>query len=107
MLTEIILVDDFSDKVHLKQKLTDYISKLPRTRLIRNSRRYGLIRSRVIGADKAIGEVLVFLDSHCELNKGWVEPLLAPILQSPETVVAPILGKVGKSHILKKKLKIS
>lgn len=40
-------------------------------KLVRATQRLGLIRARLAGADAATGEVLVFLDAHCEANDNW------------------------------------
>ena len=54
LLEELILVDDFSDKEHMKGKLDEYLPTVSRKiKLIRTKKREGLIRARVIGAEKA------------------------------------------------------
>lgn len=56
----------------LKVKLEEYIERFGgKVRLIRARERQGLIRAKLLGAKKAIGDVLVFLDSHCEVTEGW------------------------------------
>lgn len=77
LLKEIILVDDASNVDGLSKDLSEYIDKhLPVVRLITLTARSGLIKARVIGAQAAQGEVLVFLDSHCEAYHNWLPPLL-------------------------------
>lgn len=62
LLKEILLVDDFSDKENLKSDLESYIEQFNgKVRLIRNTEREGLIRTRSRGAQEATGEVIVFL----------------------------------------------
>ncbi|OXB75004.1 UNVERIFIED_CONTAM: hypothetical protein H355_011660 [Colinus virginianus] len=65
-LKDIILVDDLSQQGPLKSALSEYISKLDGVKLIRSNKRLGVIRGRMLGAARATGDVLVFMDSHCE-----------------------------------------
>jgi len=97
LLHEIILVDDDSDFDDLKGELEEYVQKyLPgKIKVIRNPKREGLIRGRMIGAAHATGEVLVFLDSHCEVNVVWLQPLLAAIQQDQRTVVCPVIDIIS------------
>nr|XP_014347308.1 PREDICTED: polypeptide N-acetylgalactosaminyltransferase 11 isoform X3 [Latimeria chalumnae] len=97
LLHEVILVDDYSELADLKEKLEVYIqTNFPKkVKLVRNKKREGLIRGRMIGASHATGEVLVFLDSHCEVNKMWLQPLLAPIKEDHKTVVCPVIDIIS------------
>lgn len=70
-------MDDASTMAGLSEDLNEYIDKyLPIVKLIRLDQRSGLIEARVIGAKAAKGDVLVFLDSHCEAYHNWLPPLL-------------------------------
>lgn len=95
VLQEILLVDDFSEKEDLKAKLDEEVKSFNGlVRLIRNEERGGLIRTRSRGAQEAIGEVIVFLDAHCEVNKNWLPPLLAPIYRDRTTMTVPIIDGI-------------
>ncbi|CAG9767267.1 unnamed protein product [Ceutorhynchus assimilis] len=92
LLEEIILVDDASEREFLKNPLDDYIASLPvKTFVIRSPERIGLIKARLKGAKIAKGEVLTFLDAHCECTKGWLEALLSVIKNDRKTVVCPVI----------------
>ncbi|KAK7871235.1 hypothetical protein R5R35_001094 [Gryllus longicercus] len=96
LLHEIILVDDGSSRAFLGAPLEEHCARLPvATRVLRTGRREGLVRSRLLGARAARGQVLVFLDAHCECTKGWLEPLLARVGEDRTRVVCPVIDIIS------------
>ena len=58
----------------LGEELSKYVSETwpdGVVRIVRTKERSGLIRARLAGARAATGDVLIFLDSHCECAPGW------------------------------------
>lgn len=96
LLHEIIMVDDASDREHLGSQLDDYVSKLEKpVHILRTGKRSGLIRARLIGAEKASAPVITFLDAHCECTEGWLEPLLDRLVEDRTRVVCPIIDVIS------------
>uniref|UniRef100_UPI00398ED465 polypeptide N-acetylgalactosaminyltransferase 12 isoform X1 n=1 Tax=Pristiophorus japonicus TaxID=55135 RepID=UPI00398ED465 len=94
LLKELIIVDDYSDREHLKKPLEHYIADLHKVRLVRARKREGLVRARLLGASIATGDVLTFLDCHCECHIGWLEPLLERIHEDETAVVCPVIDVI-------------
>ncbi|XP_064622397.1 N-acetylgalactosaminyltransferase 7-like isoform X2 [Lineus longissimus] len=100
LLKEVVLVDDFSDKEHLKSKLDEYIKRFDgKVKLYRNEKREGLIRTRTAGARYATGDVIIFLDAHCECNINWLAPLLARIAYDRTIMAVPIVDSISKDNM--------
>ncbi|KAG8516211.1 Polypeptide N-acetylgalactosaminyltransferase 15 [Galemys pyrenaicus] len=100
-LKEIILVDDLSEQGgyqlpqgQLKSALSEYVARLDGVKLLRSNKRLGAIGARMLGATRATGDVLVFMDSHCECHPGWLEPLLSRIAGDRSRVVSPVIDVI-------------
>ncbi|XP_072931102.1 polypeptide N-acetylgalactosaminyltransferase 35A isoform X2 [Epargyreus clarus] len=100
------IVDDVNNEAEGKNVGKEGV-KLPANgmniRLLRTERREGLIRARLFGAEHAFGDVLIFLDSHVEVNVNWLEPLLSRLAKGvdgekvkySQRVVAPIIDVIN------------
>ncbi|XP_017865428.1 PREDICTED: putative polypeptide N-acetylgalactosaminyltransferase 13 [Drosophila arizonae] len=99
-LHELIVIDDGSEDAgllaSLERHMTAANAQRGRPTLIfrRNLGRKGLIWSRNEGARLASGHYLLFLDSHCEVNDGWLEPLLERLALNSRVAVSPVLDPI-------------
>ncbi|KAJ8005783.1 hypothetical protein DPEC_G00121470 [Dallia pectoralis] len=96
LLKEIILVDDNSDSVELKFNLDQYVNKRypGLVKIVRNSKREGLIRARLHGWNAATAPVVGFFDAHVEFNTAWAEPILARVKEDHTRVILPAIDNI-------------
>eukprot|EP00750_Incisomonas_marina_P023818 INCI5058.19.p1 GENE.INCI5058.19~~INCI5058.19.p1 ORF type:complete len:810 (+),score=125.08 INCI5058.19:172-2601(+) len=102
LLREIVLVDDGSDATDMHEPLERAIAAHPAYHLLklyRTGGRTGLIRARLFGAERAEASILTFLDSHIEVNEGWLEPLLARVSEDATRVVAPVITVINQDTL--------
>jgi polypeptide N-acetylgalactosaminyltransferase len=78
MLKEIVLIDDGSNSTEITSVLPLYIKHRladKKVHLHVLPKQTGLIGARLAGAKAASGDMLVFLDSHCEATPGETRAL--------------------------------
>lgn len=59
----------------------------------------GLIRARLSGAMQARGDVVIFLDAHCEVLRDWLRPLLQRIKEAPRAVLSPLIDVIDQTTL--------
>ncbi|KAG5840438.1 polypeptide N-acetylgalactosaminyltransferase 9 isoform X1 [Anguilla rostrata] len=96
LLKEIILVDDNSDSVELKFNLDQYVNKRypGLVKIVRNSKREGLIRARIHGWKAATAPVVGFFDAHVEFNAVWAEPILTRVKEDHTRIILPAIDNI-------------
>ncbi|KAM6223280.1 polypeptide N-acetylgalactosaminyltransferase 15 [Rhynchocyon petersi] len=94
VLKEIILVDNLNQQGQFKSPLSEHVARLEGVTLLRSNKRLDTIQGQMLGATRATGDVLVFMDSHCECLPGWLEPLLSRIAGDRSRVVSPVIDVI-------------
>ncbi|XP_069038323.1 polypeptide N-acetylgalactosaminyltransferase 9 isoform X2 [Lepisosteus oculatus] len=96
LLKEIILVDDNSDSVELKFNLDQYVNKRypGLVKIVRNSKREGLIRARIHGWKAATAPIVGFFDAHVEFNTAWAEPILTRVKEDHTRIILPAIDNI-------------
>ncbi|XP_073328562.1 polypeptide N-acetylgalactosaminyltransferase 18a [Pagrus major] len=100
LLKEIILVDDHSSSLELKEHLQSFVDETNAqhgpgfVKVVRHDKQEGLIRSRVSGWRAATAPVVALFDAHVEFNTGWAEPILQRIKEDRTRVVSPSFDNI-------------
>ena len=67
--------------------------------LYRNEKQTGLIAARLSGAEHSTGDIIVFLDSHCEATPGWLQPLTQHIKDNPTAIAIPSIDSIDHTSL--------
>lgn len=103
LLREIIIVDDGSSAEEAPWlapggEFERHIGFLPKIKLCRLSGRNGLMRARNVGIALSTGDTVTVLDSHIEVNVGWLQPLMGRIAEGRaegiHRVVVPVIDSI-------------
>uniref|UniRef100_A0A8C4RMI3 Probable polypeptide N-acetylgalactosaminyltransferase 8 n=1 Tax=Erpetoichthys calabaricus TaxID=27687 RepID=A0A8C4RMI3_ERPCA len=100
LLKEIILVDDYSTKEDLQEKLEDYIKLINKQRpglikQVKHTEQMGLTQARISGWKASTGDVVAILDAHIEVQAEWAQPALARIKEDRTVIVSPAFDRVN------------
>jgi len=98
ILHEIVIICDVT-----VPKLSSYILKeiFPRTNITVYHALWsmGTTTARVVGAKRASGDVIVFLDMNTRVNHGWLEPILSEIKLNRNTIVQPSIDVMNSKTL--------
>ncbi|XP_035498861.2 polypeptide N-acetylgalactosaminyltransferase 18-like isoform X5 [Scophthalmus maximus] len=100
LLKEIILVDDHSSSLELKEHLQSFVDETNTQhgpefiKVVHHDKQEGLIRSRVRGWRAASAPVVALFDAHVEFSIGWAEPILQRIKEDRTRVVSPSFDNI-------------
>uniref|UniRef100_A0A182PBN8 Ricin B lectin domain-containing protein n=1 Tax=Anopheles epiroticus TaxID=199890 RepID=A0A182PBN8_9DIPT len=97
LVSEIVLVDDFSILPDLKTQLEEYFAHNAKVRIVRAPKRLGLIKARMLGGKSTHTDLITFLDAHVEVTVGWLEALIQPVAENWTTIAIPTIDWIDEN----------
>jgi polypeptide N-acetylgalactosaminyltransferase len=91
LYTEIIVLDDGTKDARVQRECAVFLSN-PRFNKVKvyNSESYdGSSASRFKAAAVSTGSILIFVDASAAVNHGWIQPLIAKVIDETNLVVVP------------------
>lgn len=94
---EILFIDDANNKEMI---FKDELEALhPKIRVHTNTQRQGLIKSKVTGAAMSKGDIIIFMEPHCVVQRQWLEPLISRMMGSPKsTIMMPVIDVIPEDN---------
>lgn len=83
---EVIVIDDGSTDG--TSQILEEFEKGKKIKVYHNEKNLGLMKSRNIGAEKTISEIVAYTDSDCMVEKEWLEELVKPFKLDQDIVIA-------------------
>eukprot|EP01054_Gregarina_sp_Poly1_P007130 Gregarina_sp_Poly_1__7129@NODE_38_length_18185_cov_164_455735_g33_i0_p2_GENE_NODE_38_length_18185_cov_164_455735_g33_i0NODE_38_length_18185_cov_164_455735_g33_i0_p2_ORF_typecomplete_len662_score91_53Glyco_tranf_2_3/PF13641_6/1_9e14Glycos_transf_2/PF00535_26/2e11Glyco_transf_7C/PF02709_14/4_9e10Ricin_B_lectin/PF00652_22/7_4e09Glyco_tranf_2_2/PF10111_9/0_0002GlcNAc/PF11397_8/0_00057CDtoxinA/PF03498_14/5_6e03CDtoxinA/PF03498_14/0_12_NODE_38_length_18185_cov_164_455735_g33_i048246809 len=97
LLQRIILVNDDSNSTShpwLFDELPRNLEFLPKTMLLHLTKRRGLMMARMEGTKLSQAAITVYLDSHIECTRRWLEPILWEIKRDRRRIITPLIHSI-------------
>jgi len=69
-----------------------------KVRVLAFQKRVGLMVAKTKGVQMATAPVIVFMEAHCIVNRGWLEPLLQRLAQDPKSLAMPALDMIPEAN---------
>lgn len=96
LIHEFILISDGNPPEYTYEKALLALS--PKVKVVKNEERMGLIKAKMKAVAMARAPVLVFMEAHCIVNRAWLEPLLARLVEYPRALVQPTLDVIPQDN---------